>query len=262
MKRKTNYAPILTHHAQQYVHSVFSERLQQEGFVSIEGNECQWVRIVNNEIVNSICFYTQYTYLPILLSIGYGIYPLFVEPYIPKSVYIFNLTEYSERFTCQQLVEKGDEPLQMQAYSPSVQVCCPGRDGRGVFTFNEIILPLMNQAQTLESCYAYHKSCYLRNPAEANRFSDLSRVFIDEAIYLEDYEMYPYCQDAVCRLLEIYQIQLACRPSHKETLRVIEQLEQQRRGLFDGDRDSFMKLIEMRKENNKKYFSKQLGIRI
>ena len=49
---------------QTYVRAVFADRLQKEGFVSMNGDDICWHRIVNQEIINTVFFYTLWSTYP------------------------------------------------------------------------------------------------------------------------------------------------------------------------------------------------------
>ncbi len=243
---------------QQYVRGVFAQRLRQEGFSSINGNDLQWFRLVNQDVVNAIVFFTPWADVPVLPLIGYGIYPTFLNPYIPKKVHITDPNCGWELFTQHQLVESGDEPLMTQIYSKDVPVYCPGRDGKGIYTFDEILLPKMEQCQTPMHCYELHKQAYLSKTHYSidQRFNFLSYEFIEEMIYFDDEEMYPYAQSAIVKELAAYQEMYAGSKMNKNQMKLIDRLSRLHHILFDGARKDYLDAFEKQKADTLRIFEK------
>ena len=73
-------------HAKAYIQEVFESILRAEGFQCPDDRLLCWYRIHNEEVVNSIIFYTQYPNLPLMLGIGYGIFPSFQKPFYLSNV--------------------------------------------------------------------------------------------------------------------------------------------------------------------------------
>ena len=58
-------------HTQRYIQEVMTHQLQQAGFVSRKGEGINWYRIVNEEVIQTVCFRTSKKYVPVWLEIGY-----------------------------------------------------------------------------------------------------------------------------------------------------------------------------------------------
>jgi hypothetical protein len=196
--------------------------------------------------------------VPILPLIGYGIYPTFLNPYIPKGVYITDSGCGNELFTEQQLVEAGDEPLMTQIYSKEVPVYCPGRDGKGIYTFDGIVLPKMDQYQTPMQCYEIHKQYYWSMtyyPID-QRFNSLSYEFMEEMIYFDDFEMYPHARKTIAKDLVAYQELYAGSKLNKQQKKLMDRISKLHRILFDGERKEYLDSLEKQKANTLMVFKK------
>lgn len=100
-------------HAQVYIREVMSDLLRSEGFISRDGDDIQWYRVINNEIVQSVFFYTTGLHLPVELKIGFAAHPLYIRPFFYKGVLISGpdgyedyerINEYARLLASQQLI--------------------------------------------------------------------------------------------------------------------------------------------------------------
>lgn len=148
-------------------------------------------------------------------------------------------------------------------YSDDIEVQAPGRDGKGIFTFDGIILPILNSIKSVEDCYSRHKQDLLARIDSGQMMSIFySPLFIDEAIYLNDAEMYPYFKYAIDMALKIYQKHVEERPDNKEYCSILHEWEGRRDAVCGDAREEYLGMLEKRKERNIQYLKKQLGIRL
>lgn len=250
-------------YTQKYVDAVFTDRLHQEGFVNPDGNRTTWYRVVNHEIMHSICFYTRWNTTPILLNMGYGIHPLFVEPFRPTKVYVYSLPINNERLIDQHLVcQEGG--FGMLPFASDVPVYIPYGEDRGLYTLDGIILPEMNVAKTINDCYALHKSRYQNNPQYSmeQMLNACSADFIDEGILLEDVELYPYFQKRIAKNLAFAEEYDEKHLRKKDIKQWIQQTQLQHEALNNGNRQMFLDSLDRRKDNVIKLLSSRMHITI
>ncbi len=263
-------------HAKRYIESVFEQRLREEGFVCPNDKFLCWYRVKNGEILNFIVFYSAWSNMPLMMDVGHGMHPLFQKPVYTPSVHFSDRPDGNDYFRRQSLVEKG--PINQMGYSryaEDIQVMAPGHDGKGIYTLNEIILPQMEDVTTIEECYRKHKQGHLDYKPdnytlqymeanglteEAMKFRGLSEVFIDEAIYLDDAEVFPYCKDSVERYISSCQECCRLRPNNKEYPKELQRWEQRRSALLDGGRSEYLTILEKRKAETIAYLKKKCGV--
>ena len=240
-------------HTKRYIQAVFEMRLREEGFVCPNDKLLCWYRVKNDEIVNSIIFFSPWANMPVMLWTGYGIHPLFQMPAYTNSVSFPQRPFEWEYFLQQSIVE--NYPINAMRYtmfSPDIWVYAPGHDGKGIYTFDGIILPQMASANTIEACYQRHKENRLSRAAETPfvQFAGISDVFVDGAIYLGDVEVYPYCEKSIEKHLALYQKFCEEKPDKKEYQTELQNWEMRRIALLDGARDEYLKQLKNRAAQN------------
>lgn len=248
-----------------YVDEVFSQRLKDEGFVCPNDKSLCWYRITGESIVNSIIFYSPWSNIPVHLEVGYGIHPLFQKPAYTSSVSYPNRPSSYDFFCTQPLVE--DFPINAMRYAPfsaDIQVYAPSRAGRGIYTFDSILLSKMNAVTSLEDCYRLHKEQRLSSPhsfltEKSYRFSSL---FIDEAIYVDDAEMYPYFAFTLEQALSYHRQNCQDNPENKVYQLALQEWEERQAALTDGGRKGYLAILEKRKETNMRFCRKRFGLDI
>lgn len=257
-------ASTVTKHTQTYVREVFADRLLEEGFVSPDNKDFCWYRVIGKEIVNSICFYTRWAALPVILDISYGIHPLFVEPFQPKGVYIYDYP-FNIVNAQQQPIRTKQDSNTYQFSLPNAMVSVPAGSDRGLYTLDGIILPIMNAVQTPQACYELHKAHCLADSPLGNYTIDqkMNRApddFMDMVIYFDDVDMYPHCRNKVLeRIQNINKIDdkyLRTKPYQESLCR----LEQLKRAFCDGGREEHLAILEQRKVEVIKTLEKKMHI--
>lgn len=259
---KSKRAPLILSEVKQYVQEFYAKRLTEEGFVSLDENDFRWCRIINGEIFNSVCFFTRYSTVPVWLQIGYGMHPFFREPYIPKHPYIYDLHEHEEIFSQQFLFNLGSNSLTVEDNESDSLVVCINQESKETYTFDNIILPRLEKGKTIEDCYALHKQHYMNltfYPVE-QRFGYLSETFIDEAIYVDDREVYPYLLPTLDKYIRLYQDHIRRKPNNKEYLETYALQERLKSVLEDGGREEYLAELALRTEMNKNKFKKKWKI--
>ena len=198
-------------HAKRYIQSVFEDQLLATGFVCPDDKLLCWYRVQSEDILNSVIFYSPWAKVPLWMNIGYGITPLFEAPIRIQGVHFAERPIEDDRFVEQGIVE--DYPINSMHYtyfSDEIWVNAPRHKGRGRYTLDEIIFPKMDQLQTIESVYAFHKHRRLNHPlahlaSPENKFGVLSKSFINMALWVDDQEIYPYGALRATEAVHLYQ---------------------------------------------------------
>lgn len=242
---------IRNSHAKKYIEAVFASRLREEGFAPSSDTLLCWHRIVNNEIVNSIGFFSRWANLPLMLEIGYGIYPLFVKPFHYSDVYLPN-RPWDERFFEVKITEPSVNTF--APYSSDTMVLSPAEQGRGISTFDSIILPQMDSVRTIEECYRINRKLSQPRPF------GMTLTMIDEAILLNDILAHDNCKRAVEKMLVYYKKQSELYPNQKEYKEALTQIQIQKAALWDKKCEEFLASIQHRKQQNLALMTKRYGI--
>lgn len=251
---------LVTSHVKNYVQAIFAERLQSEGFHSFENRDICWYRMRGDHIINTISFYSSWNNIPVFLSIGYGIHPLFAFPYFMRQAYASDCPINNEIFGYQPIVEKKE--YTQAPFSHDAQVYAPNGGGRGIYAFDSILLPQMDQVFTVADCYALHRQrCFNKyEPTLEMKFGGFSQTFIDEAIYVDDNEVYPYCRTSIERSINIWVSECERYPQKKEYADMLQHYIEQKHALFDNAREEYLKILEQRQQKNIAILRKKYGI--
>ena len=246
---------IAKKHATAYIDAVFANPLREAGFVCTNQDLLCWYRKRSDEIVNSIIFCSSWSNLPLFLDIHYGVFPAFAQP-IHISGVVSNQIFDEELFTMRPIVEDRPNGGTKTDFSNDIQVFAPREDGRGRYTLEKLLLPHMDRIQTIEEAYAFHKERRLSYPVIGKRpecrLGDLSRTFIDMALWVDDTEMYDlasYWTDEKTYLYESLTVHNPKRQQYAQELKAWERLLE----VFENnDRDSYITELEHRMERNAK----------
>lgn len=250
-------------HAKRYIDTVFAEKLQEAGFVCPDDKHLCWYRVRNKEILDSIIFFSRWSNLPVWLDVAYGMQPLFSPPVFTNSVYFPKRPIYDPVcFQPTNIHEDGSSKMWKACYSEDILVLAPGYNGRGIYTLEQELLPLMENTKSYEDIYLHAKKLALEsNPHSTieEAFWLASGAFIDLIIYLNDQELYPYCHERTSRAITWAERDCRRHPSRKD-LKVALQHWKERETAFTGGRDDYLKILEQRKEENIQFLNKKFGI--
>lgn len=251
---------LLKIHTKRYVEEVFERRLREEGFVCPDDRYLCWYRFFGEEVVHSLVFFSCFSRIPVILQIGYGAYPLFVEPVYTTRVDFADRPFGGEVLPEIVIQEKG--PQGYMRYSEDIQVYAPGYGGKGIYTFDEIILPQIEGMETVESCYQKHKQFRLDRDGgdEKESFTHFSAITIDEAIYVDDPQVYVYGIPRVEQQVDSFKRSLQKYPQDKDVQQGLQEWELRRSVLLDGGREEYLKILEERRKRNVAYLKKRLGL--
>ena len=249
---------------QKYVRDIFADTLKREGFVSPDGKDTIWYRVVNHEVVNMVCFFTDWSGIPILLTMGYGIHPLFVEPFRTNTTYIREYSyNYEILFPLQAILSK-EQLHHYRTYAPDAPVFAPDYPDKGLYTLEEIILPQMNAVKTERDCYELHKARYLEifGPNFAANANVLSQDFANEAIYFEDTELFPQLREYLTEWRRRYENYDEETRNYKWARERLVHLEYQKKALLEDDRGAFLESMEQRRKKTVDLLEKKFKIEI
>ena len=255
---------VINIHAKRYIQEVFENRLREEGFTCPDDKLLCWYRVKNQELLNTIIFYSSWPQMPLFLQIGHEFTPLFTEPIYIKNVnFNASLNFRHDIFWSKQNLESlAKHAENLRPYSPDSWVYAPGHGGRGIYTFDEVLLPMFEQTETIEDCYTSHKQYHLEKKPRfgSSLFGEASREFIDEAIYLDDVEVYPYCKARIERALNLYTILVEKKPNDKALKDALDHWTKLKIALLDGERKAYLDSLELRKAKNIAKLHKKFGI--
>ena len=236
-------------HARCYIQEVFATRLQEEGFVCPDDKLLCWYRLHSDEIVNSICFFSRWSSLPLMLEIGYGIHPLFVKPYYSSDVYVSDLPNDERFYTVG--IGFGSEKRHYAPFSPDALVYAPKTDGKGIDTFEREILPQMNGITTIEQCYLFHRKNF-RSPTFG-----MSSLMIDEAIIINDNSIMENAKRNADKMVSYYFTQSDKYPNKKVYRDKLLHAKLQKAALTGESHEEFLAAVEKSATKNLLQLQKQ-----
>ena len=264
VKNKT----LINIHARNYIAAVFEKRLREEGFTCPDDKLLCWYRVQGDQILNSIIFFSPWSNLPLMLYTGYGIHPLFLEPVFTNSVHFTKRPSCDDRFLEQSIVENVPiDNMQYSIYSPDIWVDAPEHPGKGIYTLEEIILPKMAQVHFVEEAYAFHKKRRQDAWGPESRFYNpesplgpLSKSFIDMALYIDDEEVYPYCEKKVTNFAPWHREKSLKSPNNKELAKQADEWDALLTAFTEDGRKEYLEHLRASQEKNIRYLKKKLGV--
>ena len=252
---------ILDKHAHEYIREIMADQLLNAGYTNKDGKNLHWYRVVNDNVLHAVYFYTQHAALPMFMGIAYSCHPLFIAPEYPKSVHITAGLRSLEAFNWGRMVAKPD--IRNAPYSNSCLVVCPDDPHKGSDILADI-LSRMDGVNTVAQCYEMHKqrhitSAKLLNLAPERLFWNISSDFMDEAIFTADYEMYPYCEARIINEIRRYEKAETIRKLHKVEIADWEAIKRLKLAIMEGKRDEHLQYLACQQEINIRQLKKKLG---
>lgn len=242
---------LLNQHASAYVLEVMAEQLRQSGFRSKSDNLLRWYRLVGDNVVHTVYFCTSWPHFPIIMDIRGGFHPLFIAPDFSKNVYMPSGRRSRDAVSlCRPIMKDHNLAL----YREDIAVTCPDDGDRGADLLAKIIKKL-DWARTPGDCYDLHKKDYmdiaadLGLPAEA-AFRNISVDFINEAIYHNDTEMYPYAVRFLQHQLECQQRARQVRKLTKVETQQAQEYQQLLDVLLNEDQARYVEYLEQTAKKN------------
>lgn len=255
-----NAKALATKHATGYIASVFADSLREAGFVCPNDDLLCWYRKRSDEIINSIIFRSRWSQLPLFLEIDYGIVPAFVLPVQIKSV-VSNDCPDQELFTMCPIVEDCPNGGTKRFFSENVEVLAPIQAGRGLYTLEELLIPSMDRVQTIEEAYAFHKerrlNCLMADDRPEYRFGELTKTFIDMALWVDDSEMYALAALWANRQTDLYETLVAKFPLRQQYALELKAWKQLQEVLDHNGRDHYVAELAQRMQRNTEILRKR-----
>ena len=243
-----NNNQLQTEHIQRLVRALFADRLRQEGFVSYKNQDVAWYRLVNQEVLQTIYFYTIDSFIPVFMNIGVGCHPLYVEPKFTASVRYSKDRNNEVRFQEKLFV---DFPL--KSYSSDILVMCPAEEQKRMAIF-ENILKELEPIHSAWEAYQAHKAMY----SKRRTFRSISTDFINEMIFYQDVEMYEKTLPDIEFLLKESQ-ELSDMRSYAERGKI---LEIQIQAIRSGNYDEVLAMIQQKRERVVRALKRNFGIEV
>lgn len=250
---------ILDIHAQNYIRLIMAEELRKRGFVSKNGMDLHWYRMVNDSVLQTVCFYTQWNAMPIMMGIAYASCPLFIAPEYPKGVYLSSMLRSRETLHPGRMIAKQDSNA---AFLADAAVMCPSDSFHGLDILVEI-LDKLEKIKSIEDCYEYHKQEYLTVaelvalPKE-NAFDRISADFMDEVVYMDDQELYPYCEKRITSELRRYERAQNVRKLSKVEIADRESLSRLQEAILENKREDHLRYLQERANQNLRQFQRKM----
>lgn len=255
---------IINIHAKHYIAEVFEKRLREEGFSCPDDKLLCWYRLRGENIVNSIIFFSPWSNLPLMMFVGYGIHPLFSEPVISRNVHFTKRPiDDDDRFIEQGIVENVPiNSMGYSMYSPDIAVDAPGHAGKGIYTLDGIILPRMEKVRSIEEAYTFHKERRLNlrrseNEQPENRLGELSRTFIDMALWVDDSEMYDMAARWTARQTSLFGTLAAKFPQRQQYAQELKAWKRLQEVFENNERDQYVAELEQAMDRNAKVLQKK-----
>ena len=254
---KTTPKGVLLQHAQNYIRAVMADRLREEGFVSKDGDDVYWYRVVNGDVIHSVSFITRHTILPMSMQIGIGFHPLFITPEFPNSPYIYAMPASEVMSDGNYIVKESNNAV----FSENAKVICPhdaflGRD------ILEGAMSVFEIAKTPRQCYEIHKE-RKRDVLEYGSLLTMSSAFVDEVIYWDDQELYPFCRRYLEKEITVCEDLLSKgRRLPKSCIKNYQNLLLAKPAIFDGKREEYLEVLRSRIPETLRLLKKHAGIEL
>lgn len=259
MQKKTQ----LNIHAHNYIAAFFADRLRQEGFRCPDDKLLCWYRVRNQEVLDTIVFCTSWSNLPVELEIYYETVPLFISPVYTCSVLYPNslLTRWDCSMRRSILEDSDINHANLCIFSEDILVYAPGHGKRGLYTLTDVILPYMQAINTAYDCHMIHKKSH-RSTDPTIQYTNMSREFIDEALYVNDLEVLPRCKDRINRGLRYCQHLITRAPKNADWKKLLLLWQQLEMAIAENGREAYLEILQQRAQEHIAWLEKKLGINI
>lgn len=243
-----NNKKILKQYARQYIAEVYAPTLREAGFVCPNDDLLCWYRLQSAEIVNYFIFSTSWSCLPVLLSLEYGITPLFETPFHIKGITYNKWVD--------DIILTNPLPGRIEGSKTIFLDGVPAYVGHGSRIL-EVLLPEMDRIHTIEEAYIHHKNRCLYamelEPSPTLRFGKyglLTRTMINMALWVDDQEMYPYALLTIDEKVDDYEFRCKRQPDKIEYRKELATWQRLQAVLKDGGRDDYIAELARRIEKN------------
>lgn len=263
---------ILFEHVQRFVQEVFADQLRKAGFVSYKGEDINWYRLVNGDVLQTVYFYTRHKPLPAAVEIGYGCHPLFVPPLFQKGPYLHAEPGYERSFHgIPEIVPGGHTDGMMGTVLigssnypyriPDILVDCPKDNPKefGQSILNQIF-KVQEHIQTPRECYEAHKKWNQKYGSSLT----MSPYFADEAVFWADTTIYPHLMDEylVPFIALLESAEQSGRYYRREDAEHLKMLRILKDVIVNGKRDEHLLRLQEQEERTIRMLEKYTSIRV
>ena len=240
-------------HMQKYARRYFAEKLRAHSFVSYHDEDLSWYRVVNGEVLQSVFLFYAFPMIPLLPYIGYGMTPLFIETPVPQDVYVQSGLRRDELMTAVCM----DPPRHQVAEDIWIQ--STWSDECGAEKLDEEVFPILDRIHSISDVYEFYKSRHFEtvriNQEQGWDYHiNVSDHFVDMAIFQNDKQMYPYCQERIERMLK--RVPRGKYWTKQDAARTMLRY----RAIAEGQRDMYLEELEKRKKAFEKKLKNKVGI--
>lgn len=236
-------------HMSAWAKRFFYDKLTAQGFVSYQDKGLSWYKVIDNSIIQTVYLFSN-SYLMLMPVLGYGCHPLFITAPLPHKV----RESVSTAGNVQSSILLFPTPKVMYADCPVMYTKSP--EG-GAELLDEIVFPHFTKLRTEADAYRFHREqirTHMDRFLSTRSWADFNgmvacRDFMDELIYMEDWEMLKYVDRDLSPSF--------CR-NEKERKRV----DEQRAAIRDGKRDDFLIMLQKRKKRFVNRLEKNVGIHV
>lgn len=249
----------LKEHIRLCVEAFFAEKLINRGFINYNNEYLSWYKVVNSEVLLSVCFMVGSKLVPPTLQISYGTSPLFLPVKIPQKIVQYpSISEFESAAPV--FLDTPMRPMVEDA-----QILCTASPGGGSEKLDEIVFPIFDGISSFEDAYAYHKSFWKQYCIRAKREHKEKFVgmrctleFVDETIYINDEEALPLCIEEAKRIKDVIQTKNLSSPTWSKAF---ERASCQLDAMMDEKkRLEHIAVLEAQKQRFIKKLEKKLGI--
>ena len=241
---------------QTYIRTVFADLLRLEGFISRDGEDLHWYRVVNSEIIQTIYFVAKSDSLALITWVGYGCHPLFTEPLFPSNIRIPNGGNLCPEIYWEYPNIKSPNTV----FAENCPVLCPRDTYQGRDMLEDFVLSPFNRISSIENCYLFHRDFWFGKGLErlwGNQM--LMPPFFDEAIYVDDKQVYERCLIQIERWEQEWG-QLTKRPAIFQ--KYYNQMEKQK-PVFQGEgRNEYVDFLINRANKNLRKIEQKIGTEV
>ena len=236
--------------------AIYEKRLLDAGFISYHNEGLSWYKVLNGSILQSVYLHSLFPRAPFLMEEGYGCHPLFIPAPIPQKVL------FSELYEDEIMLRVRKEP-RYSTYE-GTQVMCRNTEERGAEVLDTDVFPVFRKVRTEEDAYKLHRERCMetiawynkRNPGEPLQIIG-SEWLADEAIYFNDVDLQKLMINQLLRQKKSMENENSA--SEKKRL---EWCEKQIEAIQDGERESFLMMLEARKKRFIRDLEKKVGIQV
>lgn len=246
----------LREHAQRFIRATVAEQLREQGFISKGNDDINWYRVVNGDVIQVIYFFTQHPYLPMTLQIGYGCHPLFITPLFPTGAHLQCMPGNEVLYPRYILMGQQNN----FCYSKDILVTSPEDSSLIMDLLNQIFSALDSVTSPL-ACFQTHKH-WRQKEIENNSWIHVSTHFVDEVIFWEDQDLYPFCKRYIFAREKLLQDALLKQPASKKFADELRYLQLLKQAIIDGKRDEHILRLSERTERTIRLLEKHVGIHI